>query len=143
MTSSFDIFISGFSRHPRGLFLANKIKAKFLLIAVAVPKASLVAVQAVAANTISKRRGLLSFYVHAVAIPQGLYYSSYSIIMSVGKTPVVKKKRGGRGPGRKNKPQRQFCKGRWTCQEKLLFLVGLRKYGKGKWKEIAKILTTR
>jgi hypothetical protein len=56
MTSSFDIFISGFSRHPRGLFLANKIKAKFLLIAVAVPKASLVAVQAVAANT-SKRRG--------------------------------------------------------------------------------------
>ena len=51
---------------------------------------------------------------------------------------VAKKRRGP-----KKKPRREYGKGRWSDEERLLFLVGLRKYGKGKWKEIAKILTTR
>jgi hypothetical protein len=47
-----------------------------------------------------------------------------------------------RGP-KKKKVRRGYLKGKWSDQEKLLFLVGLRKYGKGKWKQIGKALTTR
>jgi len=54
------------------------------------------------------------------------------------KDAVVKRRRGP-----KKKPHREYGKGRWTDEERLLFLVGLRKYGKGKWKQIAKVLTTR
>ena len=41
------------------------------------------------------------------------------------------------------KARRAFNKGRWSDEEKLLFLVGLRKYGKGRWKQIGRVLTTR
>ena len=37
----------------------------------------------------------------------------------------------------------KFNTGKWTDAEKKLFLVGLRKFGKGRWKEIATTLTTR
>ena len=33
--------------------------------------------------------------------------------------------------------------GRWTLDEKLLFLYGLRKYGKGRWKKISVYLPNR
>jgi hypothetical protein len=33
--------------------------------------------------------------------------------------------------------------GRWTLEEKLLFLYGLRKYGKGRWKKISVYLPHR
>ena len=33
--------------------------------------------------------------------------------------------------------------GRWTKQERLAFLVGLRKFGKSKWKEISGLIPTR
>jgi hypothetical protein len=46
------------------------------------------------------------------------------------------------GP-KKKKVVRDFHKGKWSEEEKLLFLVGLRKFGKGKWKQIGKILPTR
>lgn len=33
--------------------------------------------------------------------------------------------------------------GRWTIEEKLLFLYGLHKFGKGRWKKIGTLLPTR
>lgn len=48
-----------------------------------------------------------------------------------------------RGIKKKKKVRRGYHKGKWSDQEKLLFLVGLRKHGKGKWKQIGKALTTR
>lgn len=69
----------------------------------------------------------------------------FLVVMTTGKenssktkATAVKKRRGP-----KKKPHREYGKGRWTDEERILFLVGLRKYGKGKWKEIAKVLTTR
>lgn len=34
-------------------------------------------------------------------------------------------------------------RGRWTADEKLLFLYGLKKFGKGKWKKISPLLPRR
>lgn len=33
--------------------------------------------------------------------------------------------------------------GRWTPAEKAAFLTGLKRFGRGKWKEIAKLIPTR
>lgn len=33
--------------------------------------------------------------------------------------------------------------GRWTKKERLTFLIGLRRYGKGKWKKISTMIPTR
>ena len=66
--------------------------------------------------------------------------------MSVGKGGGTSKNDGGRVAkrrGPKKKPRREYAKGRWTDEERLLFLVGLREYGKGRWKEIGTVLTTR
>jgi hypothetical protein len=37
----------------------------------------------------------------------------------------------------------QFNRGKWTEEEDRRFLVGLRKYGRGKWYEIANVVKTR
>jgi hypothetical protein len=52
-----------------------------------------------------------------------------------------KNERGGLK--KKRKVRRGYHTGKWSDQEKLLFLVGLRNHGKGKWKQIGKTLTTR
>jgi hypothetical protein len=52
-------------------------------------------------------------------------------------------KNNRRGGPKKKKVRRDNHKGKWSDEEKLLFLVGLRKFGKGKWKEIGNVLTTR
>jgi hypothetical protein len=36
-----------------------------------------------------------------------------------------------------------YNEGRWTFEEKILFLKGLRRYGRGKWKKIGSLLPTR
>jgi hypothetical protein len=53
---------------------------------------------------------------------------------------IVPRKRSRR---RRRANPANYNKGRWSEKEKQLFLIGLRKYGKGKWKEIGTILTTR
>eukprot|EP00594_Rhizosolenia_setigera_P020105 CAMPEP_0178956676 /NCGR_PEP_ID=MMETSP0789-20121207/10426_1 /TAXON_ID=3005 /ORGANISM="Rhizosolenia setigera, Strain CCMP 1694" /LENGTH=360 /DNA_ID=CAMNT_0020638711 /DNA_START=185 /DNA_END=1267 /DNA_ORIENTATION=- len=44
---------------------------------------------------------------------------------------------------KKNKQPSKFNTGRWGCEEKICFLMGLRKYGKGRWKQIGKVVKTR
>ena len=44
---------------------------------------------------------------------------------------------------RKLRKDRVFKGGRWTTEERLNFLRGLRKFGPGRWKDIQTILTTR
>jgi Myb-like DNA-binding domain len=44
--------------------------------------------------------------------------------------------------GKENQPAR-INRGRWTTQERLTFLRGLRVHGKSKWKEISKMIPTR
>ena len=58
--------------------------------------------------------------------------------ISVNSCDMKRQKKGCHPP--EEEPMRE---GRWTEGEKLLFLIGLRKYGRGKWKEIGTILTTR
>lgn len=58
-----------------------------------------------------------------------------------GKVP--KKRRPAPSKRKKKARRKDFHKGRWSEEEKLLFLVGIRKYGKGKWKEIASVLPSR
>jgi hypothetical protein len=40
-------------------------------------------------------------------------------------------------------PQRSYRTGRWSLDEKILFLYGLRKFGKGRWKKISFYLPHR
>lgn len=56
---------------------------------------------------------------------------------------VSKKRRRAPSKRKKKARRKDFHNGRWSEEEKLLFLVGLRKYGKGKWKEMASVLTSR
>lgn len=43
---------------------------------------------------------------------------------------------------KENRPAK-INRGRWTLQERLAFLRGLRVHGKSKWKEISKMIPTR
>eukprot|EP00543_Licmophora_paradoxa_P002219 CAMPEP_0202446382 /NCGR_PEP_ID=MMETSP1360-20130828/4879_1 /ASSEMBLY_ACC=CAM_ASM_000848 /TAXON_ID=515479 /ORGANISM="Licmophora paradoxa, Strain CCMP2313" /LENGTH=262 /DNA_ID=CAMNT_0049062835 /DNA_START=800 /DNA_END=1588 /DNA_ORIENTATION=- len=42
-----------------------------------------------------------------------------------------------------NYRRKVYNKGRWSDEEKCLFLVGLQRFGRGKWREIGTVLTTR
>lgn len=49
----------------------------------------------------------------------------------------------GKDPGSGGREPLEFNQGQWSDEEKKTFLIGIKTFGKGKWKEIATMLTTR
>jgi hypothetical protein len=58
-----------------------------------------------------------------------------SIVMDATTTPVNPRKGSDRNPSHRS--------GRWTLDEKVLFLYGLQKFGKGRWKKMSVYLPNR
>eukprot|EP00978_Attheya_sp_CCMP212_P001678 scaffold3453_cov54-Attheya_sp.AAC.3 len=55
-----------------------------------------------------------------------------------------KANRFGRNPVKVSRPHfRIYNSGRWSAEERYLFLVGLQRFGHGNWKQVGSILRTR